>query len=80
MGNISLKLLCGGGVRSILFPLVARCLDNRCVYISVYVCCSDCMGVCRNGCCVAGVVEDGVLALDLKYVCVGDVMDVVFSG
>ena len=25
-----------------------------------YVCCSDCVGVCRNVCCVAAVVEDSV--------------------
>ena len=38
------------------------------------------MGVCRNACCVAGVVEDSVFSLgELKYICVGDVMDVVFS-
>ena len=39
--------------------------DNRCVYIAhvcFHVCCSDCVGVCENVCCV----------------CVGDVMDVVF--
>ena len=29
-----------------------------------YVCCSDCVGVCGNVCCVAAVVEDsGVLSL-----------------
>ena len=42
--------------------------DNRCMYIAhvcLYVCCSDCMGVCRNVCCVAAVVFSlGVL----KYV------------
>ena len=40
--------MCGGGVRSILLlPLVARCLDNRCmhmVHVYFYVCCSDCVG------------------------------------
>ena len=50
-GSISSELLvCGGGVRSILLlPLVARCLDNRGVYMAhvcFYVCCSDCVGVC----------------------------------
>ena len=25
----------------------------------VYVCCSDCVGVCGNVCCVAAVVKDG---------------------
>ena len=30
----------------------------------IYVCCSDCMMVCRNVCCVAVVVKDSVLALE----------------
>ena len=55
-------------MRSILlFPLVARCIDNRCMYMAhacFYVCCSDCVGVCGNVCCVAAVVIVGVL----KYV------------
>ena len=34
-----------------------------------YVCCSDCVGVCGNVCCVASVVKDSVLGLGvLKYV------------
>ena len=39
------------------------------------------MGVCGNVCCVAAVVKNsGFLSLGvLKCVCVGDVMDVVFS-
>ena len=40
------------------------------------------MGVCGNVCCVAAVVKNSVFSLGvLKYVCVcvGDVMDVVFS-
>ena len=46
-------LMCGGVVHSILLlPLVARCLrDNRCMYMAhilLYVCCSDCVGVCEN--------------------------------
>ena len=58
--------------------------DNRCMYMAhvcFYVCCSDCVGVCGNGCCVTAVVKNSVfLSLGvLKYVCVGDVMDVVFS-
>ena len=63
-GSISSELLvCGGGVRSILLlPLVARCpRDNRCVYMAhvcFYVCCSDCVGVCGNVCCVAAVVKN----------------------
>ena len=32
------------------------------------------MGVCGNACCVAAVVEDSV-----KYVCLRDAIDVVFS-
>ena len=54
----------GGGVHSILLlPLVARCLDNRCMYmahVSFYVCCSDCVGVCGNVCCVAAIVKNSV--------------------
>ena len=41
--------------------------DNRCVYMThdcFYVCCSDCAGVCGIVCCVTGVIEDGVLALE----------------
>ena len=53
-------------------------------HVCFYVCCSDCVGVCGNVCCVAAVVKNsGFLSLGvLKYVvcfCVGDVMDVVFS-
>ena len=35
-----------------------------------YVCCSDCVGVCRNVCCVAAIVKDnGFLSIRmLKYV------------
>ena len=51
-GSISSELLmCGRGVRSILLlPFVARCLDNRCMYMAHVcfdVCCSDCVGVCE---------------------------------
>ena len=64
-GSISSELLmCGGGVRSILiFPLVARCRDNICMYMAhvcFYVCCSDCVGVCGNVYCIAAVVKDSV--------------------
>ena len=60
-----------GGVRSILLlPLVARFLDTICLYIVCsYVWCSDCMGVCRNVHCVAGVVEDSVFLLWSVEVC-----------
>ena len=53
--------MCGGGVRSILLlPLVARCLEtiDMCIWcVCFYVRCSDCVGVCGNVCCVAGVVK-----------------------
>ena len=73
-GSLSSELLmCGGGVRSILLlHLVARCLEtiDVCIWhmFVIYVCCSDCVRVCVN-------VEWSLL----KIVCVGDVMDVVFS-
>ena len=54
--------------------------DNRCMYMThvcFYVCCSDCVGVCGNVCCVAAVVKNSVF--EPWSVCVGDVMDVVFS-
>ena len=41
--------------------------DNRCVYMALFcfsVCGSDCVVTCGNVCCVAGVVEDSVLALE----------------
>ena len=41
--------------------------DNRCMYMAhdcFYVCCSDCVGVCGNVCCVEAIVKSGVL----KYV------------
>ena len=59
--------VCGGGVRSILLlPLVARCLETIDVCIwRMFVCCSDCVGVCGNVCCVAAVVKNSVfLALE----------------
>ena len=69
----------------LLLPLVARCLEtiDVCIWhmFVFYVCCSDCVGVCGNACCVTVVVKNSVFfSLGvLKYVCVGDVMDVVFS-
>ena len=33
-------------------------------HVCFYVCCSDCVGVCGNVCCVAAVVKDSVLALE----------------
>ena len=45
--------------------------DNICMYIAhvcFYVCCSDCVEVCGNVCCVAGVVKYSVFSLGvLKY-------------
>ena len=67
-GMISSELLiCGGGVCSILLlPLVARCIETMYVYGAClfYVCCSDCVRVCGNVCCVVGIVEDSVLVLE----------------
>ena len=44
-----------------------RC-DNICMYMAhvcFYVCCSDCVGVCGNVCCVAAVVKNsGFLTLE----------------
>ena len=42
--------------------------DNRCMYMThvcFYVCCSDCLLICKNVCCVSAVVENSVfLALE----------------
>ena len=62
-GSLSSELLmCGGGVCSILLlPLVAGCLETIDVCICAclfYVCCSDCVGVCENVCCVAAIVKN----------------------
>ena len=70
-GSISSELLvCGGGVRSILLlPLVARCLETIDVCIwRMFVFMS-----------VVVVKNSGVFSLGVLCVCVGDVMDVVFS-
>ena len=55
-------------MRSILLlSLVARCLEaiDICIWhMFVFMsCCSDCVGVCGNVCCVVAVVKDSVLAL-----------------
>ena len=47
--------------------------DNRCMYMAhvcFYVCCSDCVWICGNVCCVAAIVKDSVFySLGvLKYV------------
>ena len=62
-------IMCGGGVRNILLmPLVARFLEtiDVCIWrMFVSVCCSDCVVVCGNVRCVAGVDEYSVfLALE----------------
>ena len=63
-------IMCSRGVRNILLlPLVARCIEtiDVCIWhmFVLYVCCSDCVGVCGNICCVAVVVRDSVfLALE----------------
>ena len=67
-GSLSSELpVCGGGVHSIfLLPLVARCLEIIdvciwCMFVFMYVVCSDCVNVC----CVAAVVKNSVfLALE----------------
>ena len=63
---------------------VPRCLEkiNVCIWcMFFYVCCSDCVGVCGNVCCLAAIANDSVFCLEvLKYVvCVRGVMDIVFS-
>ena len=48
--------------------------DNICMYmlhVCFYGCCSDCMGVCRNVCCVAAVVKDSVLGMEYYSMLVG---------
>ena len=54
--------------------------DNICMYMAhacFYVCCSDCVGVCGNVCCVASLLKIVGFSLGvLLCVCVGDVMDV----
>ena len=50
-----------------LVPLVARCLEtiDVCIWRTFFnVCCSDCVGICGNVCCVADVVNYSVLALE----------------
>ena len=45
--------------------------DNRCMYrahVCFKVCCSDCVGVCGNVCCVAAIVKDFFILVVLKYV------------
>ena len=68
----------------LLLPLVAICLEtiDVCIWrMFVFMSVVVTVGVCGTVCCVAAVGEDSVfLSLGvLKYVCVNDVMDVVFS-
>ena len=46
--------------------------DNRSIYMAhdcFYVCCSDCVGVCENVCCVAAIVKNSFFSLGVfKYV------------
>ena len=45
-----------------------------------YVCCSDCVGVCGNVCCVAAIVKNSVFFYPWSVeVCCVFVMDVMFS-
>ena len=60
-------------MRSILLlPLVARCLEtiDVCIWhmFCFYFCCSDCMGVCGNVCCVAAIGSVFFSLGVLKYV------------
>ena len=50
------------------------CVYGACLF---YVCCSACVGICGNVCCVATVVKYSFLALEclsILYVCVRGVM------
>ena len=64
----SVLLMCGGGVRSILLlPLVARCLetiDVRIWHMFVFMSVVVTVGVCKNVCCVAVLLELLCLALE----------------
>ena len=45
--------------------------DNKCMCMAhVYICCSVCVGVCGNGCCVAAVVENSIFEPWSVEVCV----------
>ena len=70
--SISTELLMRvAGMRSILLlPLVSRMpRDNRrmyMAYVCLCLCCSDCVGVCEDVCCVAAVVKDNVFFIDFE--------------
>ena len=50
--------------------------DNRCMYMAhvcFYICCSDCVGVCGNVCCLVAVGKDSVFqpcSVEVCYICV----------
>ena len=62
--------------RCVQYFVIASCgwmpRDNRCMYMAhvcFYVCCSDCVGVCGNACCVVYIVKNNVFSLGvLKYI------------
>ena len=57
----------------VFLPLVARCIEtiDVCIWHMVlfYVCCSDCVGVCGNDCCVAAVVKHYFFGVLKYFVC-----------
>ena len=64
--------VCGGVCSILLLSLVARYLEtiDVCIWHMFFICCSDCVGVCGNVCCVVAVVKNsGFFSLRvLKYV------------
>ena len=54
-GSISSELLMCGVVRSIMLLPLDICMYMA--HVCFYVCCSDCVGVCGNICCVATVLK-----------------------
>ena len=65
-----------------LFVLSRASVRRVCIwrmFVFMSVCCGDYVGVCGNVCCVVAVVEASIFSPGvLKYVGIGDVMDVVF--
>ena len=48
---------------------IIRITSMYMAHVCFYVCCSDCVGVCGNVCCVTAIVENGVFSLGvLKYI------------
>ena len=65
--------------RCVQYFVIASCGLDVCIW-RVFVFMSVVVRVCGNVCCVAAFVKDVFFSLGvLKYVCVRDVMDVVFS-